>query len=95
MASASLVIAYHADDVEVLAWIYLIIRLWLSCLVDDALADIGKHLSGNRIGNRTVSWRLLEADGIIQPRKVSRAGDHLELLKIERLDLANQRILIL
>lgn len=95
MAGASLIIANHTDDVEVLAWIHLVIRLRLSCLVDDALANIGKHLSGNCVGDRTVSWRLLEADGVIQSREVSRACDHLELLKIKRLDLANQRVLIL
>lgn len=95
MSSARLIIANHADDIEVLPRIDLVVCLRLCRLVYDALSNIGKQLSRYGVSDRTIAWRFLETNGIIKPRQVARAGSHLELLKVERLDLANEAILVL
>ena len=83
MARAGLIVSDHADDIEILAGINLIVCLCLRRLMDDALANVGKQLPRHCVGNRAVSRRLLEADGVIQTGQIARASAHLELLEVE------------
>lgn len=93
MAGASLVVAYHADDVEILSRVDLVVGLRLGRLVDDALADVRKQLPRHRVCDRAVAGRLLEADRVVHARQVASARAHLELLKVERFYLADERVL--
>lgn len=89
MACASLIVANHTDNVEILSRVDLVVGLSLSCLMDDALANVGKQLPRNGVGDRTVTWRLLEANGVVETGQVAGSGAHLKLFKVERLNLAD------
>lgn len=95
MARASLIVSNHADDVEILARVHLVVCLRLCRLMNDALANISKQLSRHRVGDGTVAGRLLETNCIIQAREIARTRAHLELFEVERFDLANKIVLVL
>lgn len=95
MARTCLIIANHSNDIEVLARINLVICLRLSTLLANTLADIADLLSRHRVCDRAVARRFFEANRVVQTRQVARAGSNLILLKVERFNLANQRVLIL
>lgn len=65
MAGTSLILTYHADNVEIHAWIYLIIGLTLCRLMYDTLTNISEGLSWDSVCDRAIAWWLLKTNGIV------------------------------
>lgn len=95
MTGTSLVIANHANDVEVLTWVDLIVCLLDVCLMDNTLSKLSKQLPRDTVRDTTVTGWFFEANCVIQTRQVTGSCASLKLFKVKRFDLANQRILIL
>lgn len=95
MTRTCLIIAHHTNDIEVLPWIHLIISLCLCRLMYNTLSKVSEWLPWNCIGHRTISLWLFEANRVIHAGEVSCSGPNLKFFKIERLDLPDQRILVL
>lgn len=85
---ARLVLLNHPDDVEILAWILLVVRgsliVWIYV---EAVANLR---SWHRVSHRAIAWRLLETYCIVEAREITSSRVELRFLKVERFDLTYQ-----
>lgn len=68
VSRASLIFFNHANYVEELAWICLIIGNRLVTLVNDTLAQVRDLIPRHCISDRAIAWRFFEANCVIQSR---------------------------